>query len=210
MNRSKTSFALLGIFLIAFLAMGCNDEAEVTGPGPDPDPDPDPTLVEQGWDDFTSGDYNSAASLFIQAISEDDSDEEAHNGLGWALLNLGNLQNAIVSFDAAIAHGFDGADPRVGRMVILRDQRPVDYAATIVEALAALAIDQNYVFAYDAELDWRDIRLILAHSYFATSDYGAANTQVGLLGGTVQNPASITYVADLLVEIQRLGESIGG
>jgi len=173
-------------------------------------PDSDPTLVDEGWNAFDIGDYNTAASTFIQAIDEDASNSKAHNGLGWALLSLGNLENSIVSFDAALSNDFTGADPHVGKAIILRDRRPVDYAATINEAKLALSMNEDYVFLHDVDLDWKDIRLILTQSYFAVGAYIEANNQIELLGGNVQDPTSATFVLDLLAEIQALGQSIGG
>lgn len=207
MKQHMTWLQLVGITLAVALVIGCAAEDDV---GFEPEPEPTPTLVEQGWIAFQSGQFDTAASLFAQAITEDASSHEAHNGKGWALLRLDNLTTAIVSFDAALTNGFDGADPHVGKAILLRDLRPVDYAAAIAEANTALSIDADYEFAYEPELNWKDVRLILAQSYFATGEYIEANNQVGLLGGNVQDPASDTFVEDLLAEIQALGELIGG
>ena len=208
MIRPITMLRFVCLSLVISLSAACAQDRALDTPPP---PDADPTLVDEGWNVFESGDYDAAASAFIQAITEDASNSEAHNGLGWALLSLGNLKNSLLSFDAALANSFTGADPHVGKTVILRDHRPpVDYAAAIAEANMALAIDGDYAFAHDPKLDWKDVRLILAQSYFATGAYIEANNQVELLGGNVQDPASPTFVLDLLAEIQALGESIGG
>jgi len=208
MIRLNTVLRFVCLSLVLSLSAACASDRGLDTP---PALDPDPTLVDEGWNDFESGDYDAAASTFIQAITEDASNSEAHNGLGWALLSLGNLENSLVSFDAALANSFTGADPHVGKTVILRDHGPpVDYAATIAEANMALSIDGGYAFAHDPELDWKDVRLILAQSHFATGAFVEANNQIELLGGNVQDPASPTFVLDLLAEIQALGESIGG
>ena len=209
MNRHKTWLQLAGLTLIVALMIGCGTQ-EGTGVEPKDDPAPDPSLVELGWAAFRAGQYETAEDLFKQAIAEDAGDHEAHNGLGWTLLRKDELTSAIVSFDAALTNGFAGADPHVGKAILLRDLRPVNYAAAIAEANTALSIDSDYVFAHDAELDWKDVRLILAQCYYATGQYDEANTQVGLLGGTMQDPSSDTFVEDLLAEIQALGELIGG
>jgi len=209
MNRHLKRLQLAGIMLVVALMIGCGAENDV-GFDPEPDPAPDPTLVELGWAAFRAGQFDTAEDLFTQAITEDAANHEAHNGKGWTLLRLDNLTSAIVSFDAALNSGFTGADPHVGKAILLRDLKPVNYAAAIAAANTALSIDSDYTFEHDTELDWRDVRLILAQSYFATGQYDDANSQVGLLGGTMQNPASDTFVEDLLAEIQALGELIGG
>jgi len=208
MNRYMTRSLLACIILVAFM-IGCSAENN-NGVEPGDDPAPDPTLVQLGWAAFGAGQYDTAEQLFTQAATEDATNHEAHNGKGWALLRLDNLAGAIVSFDAALNNGFAGADPHVGKAILLRDLRPVNYAAAITEANTALSIDSDYAFVHDTELDWKDVRLILAQCYFATGQYDEANSQVGLLGGTMQNPASDTFVEDLLAEIQALGELIGG
>ena len=193
-------------FLLAVCAMmmlgGCGSSDEVM------DPIPLPTLVDQGWSAFESGNFAGAKSDFERAIADDPTNSAAHNGLGWANMRLDDLQGAVTSFDAALTHGFSAADPHAGKAIVLRDLDPVDYAAAIASANTALGLESNYAFAHDAGLDWKDLRLILAQSHFALGEYDEANTQVGLLGGTAQDPALPTFVEDLLAEIARLGQII--
>ena len=169
-----------------------------------------PTLVDQGWSAFESGDFAGAKSDFERAIADDPTNSAAHNGLGWANMKLDDLQGAVTSFDAALTHGFIGADPHAGKAIVLRDLEPVDYAAAIASANTALGIESNYAFAHDARLDWKDLRLILAQSHFALGEYVEANSQIGVLGGTMQDPASPTFVEDLLAEIEHLGQVLNG
>jgi len=205
--RDAASNRRMGLLLAACAVMvltGCGSSDEVV------DPIPLPTLVDQGWDAFESGDFVGAKSDFERAIADDPENGAAHNGLGWANMRLDDLQGAVTSFDAALTHGFTGADPHAGKAIVLRDLEPVDYAAAIGSANTALGIESDYAFAHDAGLDWQDLRLILAQSHFALGEYDDANTQVGLLGGTAQNPVSPTFVEDLLAEIERLGQILDG
>jgi tetratricopeptide (TPR) repeat protein len=183
---------------------GCGTSDEGNGPTPPS------THVDRGWEAFEAGDFADAESHFEAAIAEDLANSEAHNGLGWTNMKLDDLQEALTSFDAALTHGFIGADPHAGKAILLRDLEPVDYAAAITSANSALGIESDYVFAHDADLDWKDLRLVLAQSHFALGAYDEANSQVGTLGGNEQDPASSTFVEDLLAEIERLGETIAG
>lgn len=208
-HRVPLTGILRAMWFIGFLAMmglaaGCGSSDDGATPTPQP------TLVEQGWDAFETGDFAAAKTNFEQAIAVAPTNSEAHNGLGWANMMLDSLSGSVASFDDALTNGFAGADPHAGKAIVLRDLTPVDYAAAIASANAALAIDSNYAFAHDARLDWKDVRLILAQSHFALGEYDEANTQIGLLGGSMQNPASATFVEDLLAEIERLGQIIGG
>jgi tetratricopeptide (TPR) repeat protein len=203
MNLVKTH-TLAVLLVVALLLVGCGGDG-----GTGPPPPPPPTLVQLGWAAFEQADYVTAADKFQQAITKNPSNAEAHNGFGWASMKLGNLQNALDGFAGALSNGHNGADPHVGRAIVLRDLTPVDYNAAIQAANSALAIDPDYKFHHDPELDWQDVRLILAQSHFALGQYVEANDQVGLLGGNAQDPLSPTFVADLLAELERLGDLIG-
>lgn len=207
MCRNAMSKRVKRLLLAACVVMmlgGCGTSDDGDGPTPPS------THVDQGWEAFEAGDFADARSHFEEAIAEDSADSEAHNGLGWVNMKLDDLQGALTSFDAALTHGFTGADPHAGKAILLRDLEPVDYAAAIASANTALGTESDYVFAHDADLDWRDLRLILAQSHFALGAYDEANSQVGTLGGTMQNPDSSTFVEDLLAEIERLGDIIAG
>jgi tetratricopeptide (TPR) repeat protein len=171
---------------------------------------PPPSLVEQGWNAFESGDFASAASRFQAEINGNPGNARAHNGLGWANAKLGNLSAAITNFSQALSKGFRGVDPHAGQALVYRDLEPVDYALAIAAANAALAADPDYQFAHDPALDYLDLHLVLAQSHFALGDYAAANAEVAVLGGNVQDPQSATFVEDLLAEIERLGQVVGG
>ena len=205
--RKPTIFHLLAVALIGAFLMGCGPTDPGEGGG---DENTAPDATSQGWTAFRAGDYETAASSFILALTLDASNADAHNGLGWSLTNLGNLQNALTSFDTAIDNGLASADALAGKTIILRDRRPVDHSATIDAATATLVKDQDWVFEHDTRLDWRDVRLVLAQSYFAIGEYDIVNDQIELLGGTRQDPASPNYVLGLLTELQALGSIFSG
>jgi hypothetical protein len=79
----------------------------------------------------------------------------------------------------------------------------------VVYASNALSLDRVYVFEHDQSYDWHDLHLIMAQSYFAITDYLAANARVDSIGGNPQDPGSPTFVQDLADEIERL-ETIYG
>lgn len=196
--------ACVAALTIALLS-GCGNDCEDCG-WIIPDP---PDLVGEGWTAFEAGDLDTAALQFEAAIVREPSNAEAHNGLAWTCLRRGNLSDAIIGFDVALANGFPGADAYAGKAILLRDLPPADYQGAIDAALAALGIEAAFVFAHDTRLDWKDLRLVMAQSHFALGEYDAANAEVGLLGGTMQDPASLTFVLDLLSELDRLGSVIG-
>ena len=160
-------------------------------------------------DKFESGDYDGALSKFREALRKDRSYGEAYNGEGWCRLKMDSLDVGLASFDDAILNGVESADPCAGKAVIYRDLEPVDFQAAIDWADSALAIDIEYRFSHDQSLDWKDLRLILGHSYYGLSEYVEAKAQVDILNPyNTLDPGSETFVGDLLAELQRLGDGI--
>lgn len=196
--------------IVCGIALAINMLSDCGNDGVDPDMPGAPTdLVGEGWAAFEAGNLATAALRFEAAIVREPSNNEAHNGLAWTCLRRGNLSDAVFGFDMAIANGFSGPDAHAGKAILLRDLPPVDYPAAIDAAVAALRIEAAFVFVHDTRFDWKDLRLVMAQSHFALGEYEAANAQVGLLGGTVQDPVSPTFVLDLLSELDRLGDVIG-
>ena len=182
--------------MIAVLAVtGCGSDSAA----------PPLSLVEQGWAAFEAGDFAKAEDLFAQAIAQDSSNAEGYNGIGWSQMKRGKYTQALASLDEAVMRGHSGADPHAGRAILLRDIEPVDYDAAIFAVLDAIAADATWTFEHDTSVNWRDLRLISAQSHFALGDYTVANSEVGALGGNMQDPLSPTFVQDLFTEIERLG-----
>lgn len=199
--RSRTSIVLLCLTL-------CFAACDSGGGSPTP-PETGATVAE-GWIAFEAGDFTGARTAFTAVLQDDPTNGEAHNGLGWSELRLGNLFTATGAFDDALANGVSGADPHVGNSIALRDINPVNYDATIASVDLALGINAAYQFAHDTTLDWHDLRVIRAQSLFALARYAEAGDEVIALGGTAPNSASPTFVEELLAEIERLGELYSG
>lgn len=186
------------------LISGCGSDAQVVAP-----PDPAAELIASGWSQYESGAVDSAAACFRLAIAVEPGAprREAWEGLGWALLGAAPPESALVAFDNAA--GTPSGAPRVqldaGRAFAARLVTPPLHALAIVSADAVLTAEPRYVFAHDAGIDWRDLRLLLAQSRFAVGAWSEAAADVDSLGGNPPDPASPDFVAELLVEIQRLG-----
>ncbi len=197
-----------GMLLVAALGMalliGCgSDDSEAPT-----QPTTAAGLTQQGWAQFEAGNYSGARESFVAAIGLNASYGEAYNGRGWSAMKLRSYAEALGAFDGALEHGLGTADPLVGRAIVVRALEPESHQAVIDDASGALALDPDYHFAHDAEVDWQDVRLLMAHAFFGLQAYDQANAQVGMLGGNVQDPASPNFVRDLLMEIERLSDPI--
>lgn len=167
-------------------------------------------LTSEGWTLFETGEYELARSKFEEALALDGEFADADNGLGWTWLRLDSLEVAVSSFDAALDKGLTSADPYAGQAVAYRDLEPVDLESAVAAADSALGRHVRYEFAHDRAFDWRDLRLILAQSYFGLQRYAQASAQVDSLGGRVPEPNSERFVEELLLEIEKLGDAISG
>jgi hypothetical protein len=133
-----------------------------------------------------------------------------NNGIGWCSIWLDSLDSALAGFDQAILNGVAGGDPRAGKAVVYRDIVPTDLEAALAWADSALTISAAYVFPHDTTFDWRDLRLIRAHSYFELAMYDQAKAEVDILDpANTLDPEASTFIEDLLAELQRLGDQDG-
>jgi tetratricopeptide (TPR) repeat protein len=132
------------------------------------------TLTFEGWDDYRKGsDNEKAQDLFNNALNLDPTHSEALNGLGWldfrgAAQADGQeqtqlLEAAKTNFQKATASDPDNVDAWVGLAGVELAKGNWPQAAS--SALAALNLDSRYFSAHD-NIDYRDVHLILAESYF--------------------------------------------
>ena len=192
----------LALLLFLSLGAGCGDDN-----GNNHVIDPIEATAD-GWTAFDQGNWVAAEEHFRTAIEADSTFSEAHNGLAWCCAHQDSFQDANQHFDMAIALGITSAEPYAGKAAVLRDTSPADYEGAIDAATEALTIEPGFTFGHDTTFDWRDLRLILAQSYFALGQYFDANAQVDSLGGDVQDPDAEDFVEALLKEIEvLLGEA---
>ncbi|HDQ00208.1 MAG TPA: hypothetical protein ENN22_13645 [bacterium] len=160
-------------------------------------------LTEQGWTLFISKNYKSAANKFVEAFGKDPGYTEAYTGAGWAYARSLNLDKAVDSFSAGIALNTNLADAHAGLAFVYNAQK--SYQNSIQSAQQALTINANWNFAHDQTLDYQDLHLLMAESYFALLDFNNSLAQVKLL-----NPAFDVDVTTyegrsaLAAEIERL------
>ena len=86
---------LLSILLFMMVLAGCKQETTL------------PTNVEIGMQEIEAGQYQKALTTFGTAILEEQDLVNAYRGEGIAYMGLGNYDEAIISFDEAIARAED-------------------------------------------------------------------------------------------------------
>jgi tetratricopeptide (TPR) repeat protein len=166
-------------------------------------------LTAGGWELFEAGETHAALARFEDALGISRTYGEAYNGIGWCCVRLDSLERGTDSFEAAIANGVTSADPPAGMAIIYRDLEPVNFQLAVDFADSALTLDLDYSFEHDPTFDWRDLRLILAQCLLGLQRYHDAKQQVDILNpANALDPASDTFVEDLIAEVERLEEAI--
>ncbi len=183
--------------LLLLIVVGCGDDESTTTPTIN--------YLSQGWSQYESGDYTEAITSFVAVLDGDPANISAFNGLGWTWTKIGNMDQGRDEFQRAIDNGMTIADPYAGIAFASLDVAPADFNGAISSALAALEISPEWSFSHNTSIDWHDVRLVLAHSYFAIHNYELANEQVIALGGTAQGTE-----AELMLEITRLNDLYAG
>jgi hypothetical protein len=171
---------------------------------------PLPPNIDTAWSSFEAGNYAGALSQFSGLIQRDPGNGEAYNGRSWSKLYLRDWSGSLADFQQAVANGVTSGEPLAGREIALFESDPPNYTDAVAAADQLLVDHAYFSFSHDSAIDWRDVRLIKAQAHFALRDYTAANEQVGSLGGTRADPASPTFVQDLLAKLQSLGTAIRG
>ena len=193
----------VGIVALGIMCAGCSDD---NGAGPEVTAG---RLTTEAWTLFEREDYLGALAKFEAAIRMDASYAEAYNGCGWSGLRLDSLAFAVSKYVEALNNDSPSADPFAGQAVANRDLDPGDFQQAVISADSALARDPDYVFTHDTTFDWKDLRLIMAQSYFHLGQYEDAKGQIDILNPQNSlDPGSATFVEDLLLEIQRLGDQL--
>ncbi len=196
--KLSTCVAVLVVGLI-----GCGDDGGVAGGNSTSLPPKDDLAL--GWQAFESGDYQIALTFFESAITEDPSAGEPWCGKGWTCLQGQEVRNCWGDFQEALIKQYEHSDAWAGKAVA---ECHHNLAEAIRAAEEVLSREPRYAFSHLPEFDWMDLRLIMAQAHFSRSEYSEANAQVDSLGGNPADPLDDSFVEDLMIEIERLGNLI--
>jgi tetratricopeptide (TPR) repeat protein len=129
-------------------------------------------LIEKGWQKFEGGNFAGAGSDFDAAlsISANAGDSSgAFLGLGWAQLRRDQAGVAANNLAEYLNLSPGSNDGRAGLAFACLGQD--DFQGAIDAAEAVLSSDPSWTFGHDGSVDYSDLRLLLAQSYYALADY---------------------------------------
>ncbi|MFQ6032436.1 MAG: tetratricopeptide repeat protein [Candidatus Zixiibacteriota bacterium] len=132
-------------------------------------------LIERGWPKFEAGDFAGATSDFSAALSiatNASDSSEAFLGLGWTNLrqNHGGLaENNLVRFLSLTSGSNDG---KAGLALAYLAQEK--FQSAIDTANVVLASDSLWSFGHDNSINYLDLLLLLAQSYYELADFNTS------------------------------------
>lgn len=160
-------------------------------------------LVEEGWQAFSSKNYQLAARRFDEALGKDVNYIEAYDGAGWSYAKFNNLTVSENRFLTGLSKDSVRYQMRAGLAVLRHAQKRYNESAAILEQL--LALEVNWQFRGDTSIGVADLRLLLAENYFALANYTASLTHVRVLNPNFNADVStVRGQAALALEIERL------
>jgi len=164
--------------------------------------------VSRGWNFFKQNNYALAATSFRKAMVNDidNSLSEAMIGLAWSLALQDSLISAVDNYEVALLRDPESPVPLIyalsGLSFCYRDLEPPDNEKVRDYALAALDLDENFVFEYKKSISAQDLNAILAEAYFNLEDYDSAAVIVDP-DSTLDSNAE-DYLEELLSKINQL------
>ncbi len=166
----KRCFLLIGVFLFSLILFyGCGED-KVTPPNAE-------KLIEQGWAKFEAGNFNGACADFNAALGLDAEAHDAYFGLGWAELRQNHAGLAEDAFIDYLFKVFYSNDAEAGLALAYHAQDKFEDAIDMAENV--LSSDSSWSFSlHDPSIDYLDLALILAQSYYETADFGQSLTVV--------------------------------
>jgi tetratricopeptide (TPR) repeat protein len=163
---NKRYFLLIAVLCsLLLLAYGCGDDDGGNGPNA-------AQLIEQGWVKFAAGDNAGASGDFNAALGLDPEAYEAYFGLGWAELRLSHAGIAEDAFVTYLAEKAGSNDAKAGLALAYHAQDKFDDVIDAAEEV--LAADPTWSFSTAPEIDYKDVALVLAHSYYETADFSGS------------------------------------
>jgi tetratricopeptide (TPR) repeat protein len=127
-------------------------------------------LINQGWAKFDAGDNAGASADFKAAIGMSADTNRAYLGLGWAELrqsHAGMAEKALLTY---LSKAFsDSNNAKAGLALAYHAQDKFEDAIDMAEAV--LDADQAWSLPRSSEINYLDLALVLAESYYATGDF---------------------------------------
>ena len=182
MTRRMSKTTLLFIMAIGLITMdACRKKFYATAED----------MAEYGWVLFETKEYLPSNAWFLDAVSEDSDWKDGYNGLGWTYAKLMVLDSSISHFTIGLAkkqHQWNPIDVQSEILAGLtfanhalgKDAKVIQYGRTFLDSTVK-PLTAGWMFTHDSLLNYLDVRITLAASYFAVGKFDSTILQVTVI-----------------------------
>jgi len=148
-------------------------------------------MAEYGWELFETKEYLPSNAWFLDAVSEDSDWKDGYNGLGWTYAKLMVLDSSISHFTIGLAkkqHQWNPIDVQSEILAGLtfanhalgKDAKVIQYGRAFLDSTVK-PLTAGWMFTHDSLLNYLDVRITLAASYFAVGKFDSTILQVTVI-----------------------------
>ena len=162
-------------------------------------------MSEYGWVMYETKDYLTSNSWFQDAVEEDANWMDGYNGLGWSYAKLMVLDSSIANFITGLSKPQDKWNLTDIYAEILagltfahhaqgKDKKTIEYGRAFLDTTVK-PLKAGWMFTHDSLLNYLDVRITLAASYFAVGKFDSTILQVTVILdslGSAELPVSDT------------------
>ena len=182
MTRRMSKTTLLFIMAIGLITMdACRKKFYATAED----------MAEYGWKLFETKEYLPSNAWFLDAVSEDSDWKDGYNGLGWTYAKLMVLDSSISHFTIGLAkkqHQWNPIDVQSEILAGLtfanhalgKDAKVIQYGRAFLDSTVK-PLTAGWMFTHDSLLNYLDVRITLAASYFAVGKFDSTILQVTVI-----------------------------
>jgi hypothetical protein len=182
MKRRMSKTTLLFIMAIGLITMdACRKKFYATAED----------MAEYGWELFETKEYLPSNAWFLDAVSKDSDWKDGYNGLGWTYAKLMVLDSSISHFTTGLAkkqHQWNPIDVQSEILAGLtfanhalgKDAKVIQYGRTFLDSTVK-PLTAGWMFTHDSLLNYLDVRITLAASYFAVGKFDSTILQVTVI-----------------------------
>ncbi len=167
-------------------------------------------LLERGWDRFENMDYTAALSDFQAVMQQDPNLSDGWNGAGWSTGRLnGRLGESENYFAGCLQRDTTRYDALGGWAFVAYQSN--DYISALNKADSLLHRRSGWRFLHQPDIDYHDVRLMMAAAYYNLEEYAnSLNVVVLYLNPSFEADTNTSAGRrELLDEIERLRQIYG-
>ena len=148
-------------------------------------------MAEYGWILYETKDYLNSNLWFQNTLANDKNWKDGYNGLGWSYAKLMVLDSSIAHFNTALSEKSNEWNLTDVQSEILagltfvhhangQDSKVIEYGRAFLDSTVKPLVN-GWAFSHDSLLNYLDVRITLAASYYAVGKFDSTILQVTVI-----------------------------